>query len=60
MPGSGQQDERFDVTRNHNSEMPMVKGGDLCGLKALSDGNDRRVSCTKFEVCVLFNQISGA
>lgn len=59
MPGSGQQDERIDVTRNHDAEMSMVKGGDLSCPQALSDGSDRRVHCTKSEIGVLLNQVRG-
>ena len=35
----------------------MVKGGDLGGTEALSDGNDRRVDCTKAEIGILLNQL---
>jgi hypothetical protein len=35
----------------------MVKGGDLGGTEAFSDGNDRRVDCTKAEIGILLNQL---
>ena len=57
MPGSGQQGERGGVTGPHDTEVPMVKGGDLGGAETLSDGNDRRVHCTKAEIGVLLHQL---
>jgi hypothetical protein len=57
MPGLGQQGERRGVTGPHNTEVPMVKGGDLGGAEALSDGNDRRVHCTKAKIGVLLHQL---
>ena len=35
----------------------MVEGGDFGGTEALSDGDDRRVHCTKAEIGVLLNQL---
>jgi hypothetical protein len=57
MPGSRQQRERCGVTGPYDTEVPLVKGGDLGGTKALSDGNDRRVHCTKTEIGVLLHQL---
>jgi hypothetical protein len=57
MPGSGQQRERRGVTGPHDTEVPLVKGGDLGGAETLSDGNDRRVHCTKAEIGVPLHQL---
>jgi hypothetical protein len=38
MSGSGQEGEPMDVTRLHDPEVPMVKGGDFSCPQALSDG----------------------
>jgi hypothetical protein len=57
MPGSGQQGERCGVTGPHDTEVPMIKGGDFVSAEALSDGNDRRVHCTKTEIGILLHQL---
>lgn len=57
MPGSGQQRERCSVTGPNDTEVPMVKGGDVGSTETLSDGNDRRVHCTKAEIGVLLHQL---
>ena len=35
----------------------MVKGADFGGAEALSNGNDRRVHCTKTKIGVLLHQL---
>ena len=60
MPGSGQQGERCSVAGTHDTEVPMIEGGDFDGVESLGHGNDRSIDDAEGKIGVGRNQLSHA
>jgi len=53
----GQQGKCSDVPRTNNCKMPVIERGDLGGIEAFSDRNNRRVHSAESEIGILLNQL---